>query len=185
MIAAKEGSVFFEPMPNDATFAMTASRCQGMDGAFEAIENVLLCREAQPGHGMRSIRYGATTVLISDDFGALTRPLQVRQAAVRIINLINGALFLHDESRGVLAIGSICERRNGSYVGHAIAMPAGVVARARAGALAVALNGVVAPPPAPREAIWVDKAGIDNVLADVLNRDFAPCKIVLAGNASI
>ena len=42
MIAAKEGSVFFEPMPNDATFAMTASRCQGMDGAFEAIENVLL-----------------------------------------------------------------------------------------------------------------------------------------------
>jgi len=42
MIAAKEGSVFFEPMPNDATFAMTASRCQGMNGAFEAIENVLL-----------------------------------------------------------------------------------------------------------------------------------------------
>jgi hypothetical protein len=40
MLAAEEGAILLQPMPDDADAAILACRCQRVDGAFEAVERV-------------------------------------------------------------------------------------------------------------------------------------------------
>jgi hypothetical protein len=109
------------------------------------------------------------TVLIADDFESLTEVLQVREAAKRLIDLINGALFLHDAARNPVRIGSLHENRDGKWHQHAIITPEPAVFRTKFYSATVTVNGVPDQPQPPPERKWVHDALSDDVVADVLN----------------
>jgi hypothetical protein len=108
-------------------------------------------------------------VLLADDLGSLTNATQVHEAAKRLVDLVNGALFLHDAAREPVRIGAVRENRNGKWNHHYVLVAEGLALRSRLGSVVVSLNGVVAPAKTPPERAWVQHALSDDVVADVLS----------------
>jgi hypothetical protein len=68
----------------------------------------------------------------------------------------------------VIQIGSLYEKRDGNWSGHAVLVAEPIVLRTKFGAVVIAVNGVVAPAKPPPETKWFKDAISDDVIADVL-----------------
>jgi hypothetical protein len=109
-------------------------------------------------------------VLVADEFETLLKLLEVYEAAKSLVDLINGALFLHDASRIPVGVGSVVrEYRNGKWHKHAILTAETAVFRTRFFPPAVSVDGVTAPAQSPPERKWTQDALADDVVADVFS----------------
>lgn len=101
------------------------------------------------------------TVLISTDFETVSDGWDVHIAAQRVVDFVNGLLFVADLSRSPLRVGSIYERKaDGQWSGTSYAA-ATFTGTARLQALPQ-LSG------APPHPTWLAGAMRDNVVSDVL-----------------
>ena len=93
----------------------------------------------------------------------------LHEAAKNLIDLINGALFLHDAKRRPLQVGSIVrEKRDGEWKSHHVLEPETGKYRAKFYPPTVSLNGTAIPATPPPERKWFQDAISDDVVGDVL-----------------
>jgi len=113
-------------------------------------------------------------VLVTNEFESLSNHSEVFEASIRILDFLNGIMFVRDPARKPLQPGAIHERREdgrwsaGTILGKATAFEN----RDRFFAPTVVLQapGSAPPPPAPRppHMVWMTEAIRDDTLADVL-----------------
>ncbi len=116
------------------------------------------------------------TVLVADDFEPLTDRIEVRGAAKAIVDLINGALFLHDSARSPIQVGSVCENCNGNWKTHHIIEPQTAVFRTKFHPARILMDGKPAPAKPSSKQKWLEAAASDDVVVDVFSylRDAKP-----------
>lgn len=126
----------------------------------------LFARDAQVCIGTGIVPTNPTgTVLVAREFEPLSTPREVHSAGERIVDFLNGILFLDDPARQPITIGGVHERRpNGQWSVAIICASAEITLRG------VKARGVVAgqasPPPA--QTAWMAAGLNDEVVADVL-----------------
>lgn len=118
------------------------------------------------------LRDGPRTVLSSDEFANAADSAEVFRTGQRLLDRLNGALFVLRPTREPLGLpGTIVERRADGTVGvHAFLQVQGVVIRSRAGD--VKLGYSAEPQDQQRElpqARWVRDSDSDDALTDVLS----------------
>jgi hypothetical protein len=112
---------------------------------------------------------GFRTVLAADEFEGLVDVIDVRDAAKNMVDLINGALFLHDQDRKPLQQGSVWQYKDSKWHQLSIFTPEPIQLRVRSRAPFVSIDGVTAPRALPPERAWFDLGLSDDVVADVFN----------------
>lgn len=107
----------------------------------------------------------SATVLIAKEFDVPSTPRGVHDAAQRIVDFLNGILFVDDPARQPISTGGVHERRPDGKWNIAIICASGhVVLRG------VSARGSVAgqPLPPPRQTLWMAAGLQDDTVADVL-----------------
>lgn len=112
------------------------------------------------------------TVLMADDLDDLNEPAQVLDAAQRIVDHLNGILFIMDSKRQPLSAGAAYRRMpDGNWDRGTTVLGAALFenrSRVHFAAVALSSDGTPIPSPPMPQVTWLREAGLDDVVGDVL-----------------